>query len=383
MAKCHLCGHEYVDEATYCVQCGARVNDRAATVTLAPADREASEWATTEELLEVSRALSSTLDLYVLLRKIDDSAIRLIGANASAILLFDQDRKSLQFKTSSGEKADVVEPLTVTDGIAWWVAQHGEVARVDDVTKDERFTGTVDRITGYKTKSVLCVPMTLENETIGVIEVLNKTDGTSFTTEDERVLSVLAGQGAVAVRNARLATEQRNFFIHVIEILVMAIESNALIPEGHCWRVAKSATAIGRNLGMEDQELQDLYYAAALHDLGVLSPRQSRIERGNRMRSHPILGASMVRTIVMLRDTEPMIRHHHEHFDGSGYPDGLKGEEIPLGARIIAAVEAYEEAISGGKSQSSAKAEIQENSGKLFDPKVVDAFLGLMGADEG
>jgi len=372
MPKCHLCGYEHNNEARYCAQCGARVDDRELFAT-----PTSPKWATTEELLGLSKALSSTLDLHLLLRKIDDSAVRLTGAAAGSIMLLDEDKKLLHFRSLSGEEAAMVKPSFLRDGMAWWVAQHGEAVRVDDVTGDERFTGAIDKITGFKTKSILCVPVTLEDEIIGVIEVLNKIDGAGFTDDDERLLSVLASQAAVAVRNARLATEQRNFFVHVIEILVTAIESTLLVPEGHCWRVAKLAIAIGRKLGMENQELRDLYYAAALHDLGVLSLRQSEIEEGSRTRSHPILGASMVKVINMLHSTEPIIRHHHEYFDGSGYPDGLKGEEIPLSARIIGVVEAYEETISEGESQSSARAEIQRNSGKLFDPAVVDAFLEL------
>jgi putative nucleotidyltransferase with HDIG domain len=181
------------------------------------------------------------------------------------------------------------------------------------------------------------------------------------------------------VKNARLAAEQRNFFTHVIEILVTAIESTHLVPEGHCWRVAKLATAMGRKLGLENQELQDLYYAATLHDLGVLKLGQSDEE--DQIRSHPAMGASMVETISMLQNTKSTIQRHHEYFDGSGYPDGLSGEEIPLGARIIAVVEAYEKAISES-NQNTAKAFIKKNSGKLFDPKVVGAFLELVITDE-
>jgi HD-GYP domain-containing protein (c-di-GMP phosphodiesterase class II) len=91
----------------------------------------------------------------------------------------------------------------------------------------------------------------------------------------------------------------------------------------------------------------------------------------------------MIRDIGILQGAEPIIRHHHEYTDGSGYPEGLKGEGIPLGSRIIATVEAYEEAISEGQSQFSAGAYIRENSGKLFDPVVVDALLELISIDEG
>ena len=339
------------------------------------------EKARLETILNLSRALGSTLDLHLLLREIDNSAVRLTGADAGSIMLFDKRKESLYFRSASGEKAVLVKPLRVRSGIAWWVAQHGKVARVNDVVNDERYTGTIDKLSGYKARSVLCVPVTLEDETIGVIEVLNKVDGTGFTDDDEKLLSILASQAAVVVRNARLATEQRNFFTNVIEILVTAIEATLPVPEGYCWRVAKLATAIGRKIGMEDQEIQDLYYGALLHDLGILILRQNGPEMENRMELHPTLGANMVRAVDILNGTEPIIRHHHEYLDGTGYPDSLKGEAIPLGARIIGVVEAYEEAISAGKDRSSARAEIQEKSGRLFDPVVVGAFLELTASD--
>ncbi len=376
MPECHLCGYEYEDGARYCAQCGVSVNASETTAELT-----SPEWETIEELLDLSKALSSTLDLDLLLRKIDDSAVKLTGGAAGSIILFDEEKRALRFRSSSGEKAAVVRTLPVMDGIAWWVAQHGEVARGDDVTNDSRFTGTIDRISGFRTNNTLCVPVMLEDEIIGVIEVLNKKNRASFTDDDEQLLSVLASQAAVAVKNARLATEQRNFFTHVIEMLVTAIEAARPMSEGHCWQVAKLSTAIGRRLGMENQYLQDLYYAAVLHDLGVLSLGKSEDREKDRTRSHPAIGADMAETIHMLQNSGPIIRYHHEYFDGSGYPDGLSGEEIPLSARIISVVEAYEETASES-DQNSAIAFIRTNSGKLFDPTVVEVFLELMVVDE-
>ena len=368
--ECYLCGYECEYGTRYCTQCGASLSDDGVAATL-------PEWATTEELLDLSKVLSTTLDLHILLRTIDYSAVRLTGADAGSIMLFDKDKLSLRFRSSSGEKAAAVRLLPVKDGIAWWVAAHGASARVDDALKDARFTGAIDKITGYMTKNLLCVPVTMEDEIVGVIEVLNKVNGIGFDERDEQLLSVLAGQAAVAVKNARLATEQRNFFDHVIEILVTTVESTHLVPEGHCWKVAKLATAIGRRLGMQDQELQDLYYAAALHDLGVLKLRRYMIAAEDQMRSHPILGANIVRDIGMLQGTEFMIHHHHEYLDGSGYPDGLKGDELPLGTRIIAVAEAYEEAVQETGSQLMAEVNVHENAAKFFDTAVVDAFLEL------
>ncbi len=375
MPECYLCNYQYEDGDKYCAQCGVRLDNReTASAPISP------DWAITEELLELSRALSSILDPQLLLKKIGDFAVILTEAAAGYIMLFDQNKKALRFTISSGEKAALVKPLTVMNGIAWWVVEHGEVARVNDVSKDERFTGAIDRITGFETKSILCTPMILESNAIGTIEAVNKKGGDGFTDDDERLLSILANQAAVAIKNTNLATEQRNFFTHVIEILVNAIEATRLVSEGHCWRVAKLSIAIARKLKVEDKDIQDLYYAAALHDLGLLNLGQG--ERF-RMESHPMLGAKMVRTIDMLHGTESMIHCHHENYDGSGYPRGLAGANIPLGARIISVVEAYEEAVLERKSQGLARVYIRENSGKLFDPVVAEVFLGLTVIVEG
>ncbi len=371
MPQCHLCGSECEHEAKYCAQCGISLND-SGVAQVSP------EWAATEEFLDLSKALSSTLDLHLLLRKIDDSAVRLTGGTSGSIMLFDENKTSLHFRSSSGEKASAVRSLPVKDGIAWWTGQNGVAARVDNASESEHFTGAIDKITGFETENLLCVPVTLENDVIGVIEVLNKTDRTGFSEQDEQLLSVLAGQAAVAVKNARLATEQRNFFDHVIEIFVMAMESTLLVPEEHCWKVAKMATAIGRQLKMQEQGLQDLYYAATLHDLGMIKLRERGIVEKNQMESHPILGANMVRGIDMLNGAESIIRHHHEYLDGSGYPDGMVGREIPFGARIIAVVEAYQEAIMDTGSQLIAEIRIEEGCARLFDAVVVDAFLKLI-----
>jgi response regulator RpfG family c-di-GMP phosphodiesterase len=331
-----------------------------------------------EKVLELSKALSSTLDLHVLLQRIDENAVNLTGAIAGSILLYDEDKKTLRFRSSSGEKGMIVQPLPVRDGIAWWVAQNGQIAMVNDIANDHRFTGNIDKVSGFITKNILCVPVILEDEIIGVIEVLNKADGTVFTNDDEWLLSILASQSAIAVKNAKLVAEQRNFFTHAFEILITAIEAIYQIPEGFYWEVARLSIAVGRKLGMEEDELQALYNAASFHDLGVLNLKLNGIEDGNLMRLHPALGAKMVKPIDILRNTESMIYHHHEYIDGSGYPDGLKGGEIPLGSRIIIVVEAFEKAISDGKSHSLASARIQKNSGKLFDPVVVDTFLSLI-----
>ena len=174
------------------------------------------------------------------------------------------------------------------------------------------------------------------------------------------------------VRNAKASIDRRNFFISAIEMFMTAIESTEFVPLGHCMKVARNSMGMARKLGMKDDDVYNLYYASALHDIGVLDIRcrQGTISKGSCPEFHTILGAEMVKQMNLLAETEAIIRHHHEAWDGSGYPDGLSGNEIPLGSRIVAIAEAYEE--SGCEKEF-----ISANSGKLFDPDIVDIFLEM------
>lgn len=153
-----------------------------------------------------------------------------------------------------------------------------------------------------------------------------------------------------------------------------------LISPGHCWRVAALATAIGEQFGISEEEFKDLYYGAALHDIGFLEqPLDGNGTTDELIKSHPVAGANMVKEIRMLRGVTPIIQHHHERFDGMGYPDGLGGEAIPFGARIVAIVEAYEEMLYGHEdeliAQEQAIGVINSAAGTRFDPQVVEVFV--------
>ena len=373
MFTCIKCGGGLPDTARFCPQCGSGVNG------------ESSEHMVQERLIEISQAMNSTLDLDALLKQISVCACELTCAETGSTMLYDRVKDELYFKVALGEKEGLLRHVTVRDGIAWWVFKNGSPAIANDTASDSRFTGTVDKVTSFDSRSILCVPIIFTvapvqnvehdgcTEIIGVIEAINKVpDPHQFTAEDQRILSIFAYQAAVAVRNAKAAGDRRNFFINAIEIFIAAVESTEFVPPGHCMRVARSSIGMAHEFGVEHDDLHDLYYASALHDIGVLDIRcrQSRIVAGVCPESHTILGAEMVRPVNLLSGTGPMIRHHHEAWDGSGYPDGIGGEEIPLGARILAVAEAYEDV---GQEKDFIAAE----AGRLFDPEVVDAFLEM------
>lgn len=345
------------------------------------------------ELFSIAGSLNSTLDLDFLLQKIGMAAEKLLDSEASATMLVTDDKKSLFFKVASGDKAKALKTMTlpIGQGIAGWVAKHQKPEVVNDTKTDPRFAGKFDKASGFVTRSLLCVPMLFRGELVGVAEVLNKRSG-PYTEADIGLLSALANLASVAITNTKIMQEQKNFFSHMMELMTGVIETSKPRMDGHPVRSAKLACAIGRALGVEGYDYRMLYYAGVLHDAGYLAFRSPRLlaEMGVASPSeemHPTFSAKMLSGIKMIEGAIPYILHHHECFDGTGYPGKIKGTAIPLGARILRIVESVEEMRMAGvrppELYTKAIAEAQQGAGTSFDPKVVEAFVELMKNPEG
>ncbi len=334
-------------------------------------------------VLEVTKSFRSIIHLDVLLSTLVDTAAETLGAEAGSILLHDDDGK-LRFHTTSGQKALEVKPMYVEagQGIAGWTTETGNPAIVNDVQSDPRFDPQFDRETGFDTRSIICVPLQAEGEVIGVLELLNKRAGgqpAGFDDEDLNILFTLADQAAISIKHVRLQDAQNNLFTHVIEILIGAMDTHVPIKEGHARRVARYARLVGTCLGLDDKEQKTLYFAGLLHDIGLLKLDATGEWTRERIELHPVLGYEMVKDIIFWKDLAPMILHHHERWDGRGYPDKMEGEAIPLGARIIGACEAFD-VITAKNSYKAplpyemAMREMEAHSGTQFDPKIVEAM---------
>ena len=233
---CSHCKGQLLAEAHFCHLCGAPSG--------------AVNWATSSDdnfvkgLFNLAKGLASTLDVDALLKRIGQSAEQMFLCEASAIMLLDEDQENLFFKVATGEKGGLVTKFRIKlgEGIAGWVAEKREAVLVNDVSQDPRFTGRQDQASGFKTKSVLCVPMVAGGDLIGVIEVLNKKAGADFNEVDKGLLESLASLAALAIANARLVGGFRNFYSNTIEILISAIEARDMRMSGHCWRFAQRAT---------------------------------------------------------------------------------------------------------------------------------------------
>ena len=185
-------------------------------------------------------------------------------------------------------------------------------------------------------------------------------------------------------------------FIGTAEALANALEAKDDYTANHAQEIAGLAVAVGRRMGMEGDELEDLRYGAVFHDIGKIAvpdailskPGPLTEEERAVIKRHAEVGAQIIAPVPVLAGAVPIVRHDHERWDGGGYPDGLAGERIPLGARIVFVVDAYHAMVSdrpyrAGLSRDEAVAELRRNAGSQFDPTVVDHFLAELAADGG
>jgi len=341
-------------------------------------------------LYKIGKKVGSVSEVSNLLEQILHKTQQTLGASASSVLLIDEGRGELYFRVAKGKATNELGEmrLGLNTGIAGWVARHGRPTIVNDATTDPRFNKAIDNVTGFVTRSVIAVPLVSEREVIGVLEVLNKVGDSGFSEQDLEVLIPLASMAAVAINNAKLHQAVVDGYKSTVKALAAAIDARDPYTCGHSQRVTKYALMAGTLLILSGEELEVLEYGGILHDIGkigiadhiltkhgVLTSEEKEI-----MRTHPVIGANMLKEIPFLEKVSRLILHHHERYDGSGYPDGLKGEEIPMGARLIAVADAFDSMTTERSyrvvlSVDTAINELHRFSGTHFCPVAVEAFV--------
>lgn len=342
---------------------------------------------------EIATSISSTLNLDKLLAKIMNITKAAIGVEACSIMLRDRETGDLKFTIALGEKADKLKDVRIKpgQGIAGWVLENGITTIINDVQSDPRFFKTPDKKTGFKTKSMIAAPLINKNEIIGVIQVINKAGGKDFDERDKATLLTMSGQMAVALKNAQLVADLDELYLGTVRSLSSAIDAKSPWTAGHSERVTQYALMIGEKMGLSSKELKDLEIAAILHDIGKIGTDEKILNKPGKLteeeygivKRHPDRGVEMLSHINQLTYLAPAVKHHHEQFDGTGYPDRLKGEAIPLFARIISAADTFDAMRADrpyrkGRSMDFIIDEFKRTSGTQFDPVVVESMLSTL-----
>ncbi|GAB1351536.1 hypothetical protein MASR1M12_02660 [Erysipelotrichia bacterium] len=343
-------------------------------------------------LLEVGRVVSSTLDLRELLTKIMSTATKVMRCETSTVYLVDEQTNELYFHIVSGDPnvgAKLQEiRLPMGTGLAGWCAQNNKPVIVPDTEKDPRFFKGADKKSGFVTRSMICVPMRLKDRVVGVLQVLNRTGDIPFNDHDLETLENVANQAVSAIENARLYENIQKVYLSTIEVLATAIDAKDPYTQGHSRRVTQYSVAIAEELNLSPKEVESIRYAGLLHDVGKIGIKDSIIRKPGRLtdeeyaiiKKHPAIGAKILRPVDFLADKIPGVLHHHEYYDGRGYPEHLTGENIPLAGRIICVADAFDAMTTNrpyrkGLTVKTAVGELQKFSGKQFDPVCVEAFM--------
>jgi HD-GYP domain-containing protein (c-di-GMP phosphodiesterase class II)/membrane protein implicated in regulation of membrane protease activity len=314
----------------------------------------------------------------ILLDKIISHGISLTQSNAGFVVL--KDGGNFVFRIVKGPARDTLigSPFPKDTGIAGWVLKTGQRLNVLNVKEDKRFDASVDALSGDGTTSVLSVPLSAKKSVIGVIE-LSRQQG-NYSDKDAELIGYLADQAASSLVQTQFYEDQKNYEIHITDILLKAIDAHIPDKRGHSHRVAKYSNIVAKAINMPEEKKKRLYLASLLHDLGFLRIKAEEMLTREDCIKHALYGYEMVQPINFYADIAPFILHHHERYDGSGYPAKLQGEGIPLEARIIAIAEAFDAMTSGSYYKAPIKldkavGELEENAGTQFDAFLVQKFI--------
>ncbi len=349
---------------------------------------------TIDEVITASMDLSLTLD--VLLQQVKGE----LDVDAANVLLFDPDLLELERSASIGFQSKTQKRLRLGEGRAGQAALDREVVVLPEVSSQEQTLVQREFSAGEQVAAYAAVPLEAKGQLVGVLEVFKRK---SFTPEQDwlNFLKTLAGQAAIAIDSARLFEDLHRSnqelylaYDNTLEGWAHALEMRDQETEGHSRRVTELTMRLARTMGMSDEQLAHLRRGTLLHDIGKMGipdhilrkPGPLSEEEWDLMRQHPLRAYEMLKDIDYLRPALDIPRFHHEKWDGSGYPQGLKGEEIPLPARIFAIVDVWDALLSDRPYRDAwprekAIAYLRDQRGKHFDPNVVKEFLHLLEED--
>jgi HD-GYP domain-containing protein (c-di-GMP phosphodiesterase class II) len=265
----------------------------------------------------------------------------------------------------------------------------GRPVVVDDVRSQPDYAPTRETA---NVRSELIVPLRVDGEPYGVINI-EEVRPAAFDEDDVRLLQTVADQAGAALRSAALYERLERAYLGTAEALAAALEAKDAYTADHARKIAGQAEAIGRRLGLGEQQLRDLRLGAVFHDIGKIAVPEAILNKPGPltpeeravMERHTIVGEQILAPVESLAGVRKLVRHEHERWDGAGYPDGLAGEAIPLGARIILACDALHAMTSDRPYRRALPAEVayeelRRHAGTQFDPRVVDALLAELGA---
>jgi putative nucleotidyltransferase with HDIG domain len=341
---------------------------------------------------ELGKAINSSLDLDSVLNYFIDMTTRITESDRATLMLFDDVRQELYVEVYRGFENNSVKNLRlpIGEGVAGQAASTRRPIKIEHTGRSTDYKELP--IVGKKSDlTLISAPLVNKDNLVGVIncERLISKKG-PFTPENLDLLETLASQASIAIENARLYHNLLNVYLETIRSLAAAIDAKDSYTHGHSRRVTDLSVGLAMQMSLAKTEVDTIRHASLLHDVGkigiseqiLLKPGRLTDEEFETIKSHPHIGAGILNSIEFLKNVCEIIKHHHERYDGRGYPDGLAGSEIPLGSRIICVADSFDAITSQRPYRrpltfQEAVDEVVRCSGSQFDPEIVDAFLKL------
>ena len=354
------------------------------------------------QLFNISESIASIRDEFALLDFVLEAVLSRIGASRGSIMTRTADGSALEVVTSRGIPDDVKKTVVeMGKGISGWVAENVKPLLVDNIAD---IPGVAEMSRRLSDVSFISVPLERKtpiddrsalqdrNRVMGVINVNEKHGQTRFTDADLKMLSIVANHTAAALENVRLIKSVEDAHLSTLRSMALLLEAKDPYTHGHSERVRDYAIMAGIRMGLSTQDLDVLRTAAALHDIGKVGLKDAILnkdtppspEEWDMIRRHPIIGHDVLSPVRLLKKEHlHLVRGHHERIDGTGYPDGLVGDQIALPTRVIAVADAYDAMSSTRAYRAALKPDaiieqLRRFSGLQFDTDVAKTFIELI-----
>jgi len=343
-------------------------------------------------LHEVTKILASTYQLPELNHKVLDFSVKIAKADGGSMMVFDEASHLILTECTAHHPAEFWQnSLFVT--ASRWVAENEEplVMETGETKMFREFPPLPESVRSY-----IAFPLKTPQRTVGVLNLIRARDKHPFSNVDLEIINVLASQASISIENVRLYQNIRDNYLKTVRGFALAVEAKDRYTHGHSENVMKYTIVLGKRLGLSEAELEDVKYAGLLHDIGKIGVSELILNKPGRLtpaefdeiKKHPTLGSNIIADVPFLRPLVPMVLHHHEFFDGNGYPSGIKGDQIPFGARILSVADAYEAMTSDRPYRRSLSAQaaleiLMNGKGKQFDPRIVETFTEILRSGDG
>ncbi|NLT96144.1 MAG: HD domain-containing protein [Clostridia bacterium] len=333
-------------------------------------------------LFQASQLIASSWDLEQVLPKILELANKLVNFKTGRILIPENNYLVVSYAYGYDINKHGKMKINIGEGICGLAALNREIIIVEDVLNDPRYIKEIE-----ETRAEIDIPLKYQGELLGILDIQdNKPFAWLDYPEDIFDILVLFGNyTAMVIHNSSIYTELKNSYVNIIKVLAKAIDAKDNYTHGHCERVKELSLQIGRRLELDPKDLEELEFAAFLHDIGKIALPESILYKPGLLtpvefdviKSHPSIGADMIGDIPFLQRTKRIIEQHHERIDGTGYPKGIKGNQMDFLAKIISVADAIDAMMTKRPYRAAQNAiyvlnELERCKGTQFDPLVTE-----------